>query len=234
MSVEALGGAAARGAAWRMDGGIVKSGDFREADERCEDCLRSGRPELNLAALKLELFPGDVFGASRFLRTLNLRNNSLEYLPSNLDLLACLEILNLSHNKLRAVPALPVSLEKLNLDHNKLAELDASIGRLERLRELYVRNNRLLALCPELSECVRLETFEAGNNLIERFPAGFDSKRLPNLRVVDFSGNPVKQWPWSIQCLQEAHPILTSAEERRKLVKRNLRTKAAVNRKLLV
>ena len=55
----------------KMDGDIVKSGDDQVADERVQECLSTGKNELNLAALQLEFFPGDVF-AVQFIRTLNL------------------------------------------------------------------------------------------------------------------------------------------------------------------
>lgn len=219
-----------------MDGSIVQSGDARETNARITACAESGKDELNLASLNLELFPGDVFGVC-FIRTLNLRGNKLEYLPKTMDLLTNLEILNISENSLRALPDTLGNcskLWKLQLQHNKLTELPDSIRNLSNLRELYINYNRLTVLCDGVTELVQLESLDARHNSIESLPQNFSTKSLPNLRMVNLEFNPLPTMPWSIQCLQDMFPVLTNAEERRRLVKRSLRTRKRVAERLLV
>lgn len=221
-----------------MDGDIVKTGEGAEADARIATCASTGRDELNLASLRLELMPGDIFGIAGFLRTLNLRGNRIEYLPKTVNLLQQLEILDLSSCGLRALPESVGELEsltKLQVQHNKLKTLPLSLGNLAALVELDVSRNRLEALCEELGNLVRLERLDVSNNNIDHIADGIDTTSLPNLRIVNFSGNPVVQrLPWSLQCLQDLFPLLTSKEERRRLVKRNLKTKQRVNEKMLL
>jgi len=203
-----------------------------EVQRRIEEC----DDELNLASLKIAVFPGDIFGI-HFLRTLNLRGNMMEYLPPSMELLTKLEILNLSENGFKMLPDSfggMTCLKKLQLHNNKLKELPKSIGKLENLQELYVGSNRLTGIPDEISNLVYLERLDASNNCLTQLPDSLNSKSLPNLRVVNFQGNGIVAMSWSVQCLQEVYPVLVNAEERSRLVKRNLRIKQRVNERLLV
>eukprot|EP01113_Clastostelium_recurvatum_P004120 TRINITY_DN1181_c0_g1_i1.p1 TRINITY_DN1181_c0_g1~~TRINITY_DN1181_c0_g1_i1.p1 ORF type:complete len:2457 (-),score=612.33 TRINITY_DN1181_c0_g1_i1:74-7093(-) len=118
------------------------------------------------------------------LRTLHLNNNCFANLPLEIFQLPCLEVLNLSHNrlvdsglpvpppgsvlsplrvldvrdnKLRVVPELFLSfpqLQILNMDDNSIIALPHDIARLNSLVELKLNNNRLTGELPVAITCL--------------------------------------------------------------------------------
>ena len=207
-----------------------------EAKYRIEECARHEGDELNLASLKVDTVPTDLFAIKR-LRTLNLSYNILQYLPENFDLLSRLQLLNLANNKLESLPASIGKLgllTKLQVQNNRLKSLPEELGNLVRLEELYVGRNRLTFLFDSIGRLGKLQRMDAESNKIESLPESFTKTNLPKLTVVGFQGNPVMEHlPWEIKCMQDLVPIMTDVQERRFLVKRALKVRRTVNARLV-
>ena len=98
----------------------------------------------------------------------------------------------MSNNQLVGLPTSLQRLNKLevlNLDRNKLRELPAGIGDLIELRNLSVSNNQLVDLPTSMQKLGELEKLNLCNNKLTELPAGIgDLKELSWLYV---SGNPL-------------------------------------------
>ncbi|GBG68196.1 hypothetical protein CBR_g2748 [Chara braunii] len=144
---------------------------------------------LDISGLGLCEMPWDV-GNLRNLRSLCMRNNHLEYLSEELNLLDKLISLDVSSNYLRALPFslnepldnltfLDVSCNRLkelpstlglcltqltilNISYNPLETLPSSIGMLDELRELHGWGTSLLKLPSSLSNLTNLKVLKLG------------------------------------------------------------------------
>ncbi|RCI07265.1 hypothetical protein CU098_010616 [Rhizopus stolonifer] len=94
--------------------------------------------------------------AIRFLNNLSclqLQNNNIQELPSELWRLTSLEELNLGHNQLKSIPkkiSLLVNLKELYLHSNQIDEIPSDIGKLPHLVVLDLTDNQLTCLPAEL------------------------------------------------------------------------------------
>ncbi|XP_062993574.1 leucine-rich repeat-containing protein 40 isoform X2 [Elgaria multicarinata webbii] len=93
---------------------------------------------------------------------LDIRNNSLTYLPDEMEALAKLQIINLAFNRFKIFPnvlyRIP-TLEAILLGNNQVGSLDPlQIKTLDRLGTLDLQNNDLLQVPPELGNCDNLRT----------------------------------------------------------------------------
>lgn len=125
-------------------------------------------------------------------RSIDVGGNALTELPdwflSALALRAGrLEVLNAAGNAISSVPESLggiSSLVLLGLRSNRLTRLPESIGRLKRLKELYVTDNALESLPESLGECSSLVKLQASHNRLTRLPASLGKLgRLELMRV---------------------------------------------------
>jgi len=153
------------------------------------------------------------------LKELNLDENNLNALPSNITDLKNLEVLSLYNNKLGTVGAALVSLpdiaelnlgsngfnvlpdiifqlkntKKLNLSENNLRTISDKIGQLKQLTHLDLSGNLLRNLPKTFVDLIKLSDLKLCNNLIEFFPSALTS--LPLLRTLDLSQNKLRGLP---------------------------------------
>eukprot|EP01094_Clydonella_sp_ATCC50884_P024752 TRINITY_DN6295_c1_g1_i1.p1 TRINITY_DN6295_c1_g1~~TRINITY_DN6295_c1_g1_i1.p1 ORF type:complete len:1306 (+),score=363.41 TRINITY_DN6295_c1_g1_i1:1845-5762(+) len=119
---------------------------------------------LNCARCGLAALSEDI-SSLRQLRSLVLSENRLKELPSSLSLIAVLELLDVSGNKLTTLPNLPRSLQHLSLHHNLIERVPAMIGNLN-LVSLGLAHNKLTALPMEMRKLRRLEFLDVSRNAI--------------------------------------------------------------------
>lgn len=84
---------------------------------------------------------------------MQLQNNNIQELPSELWRLTSLEELNLGHNQLKSIPkkiSLLVNLKELYLHSNQIDEIPSDIGKLPHLVVLDLTDNQLTCLPAEL------------------------------------------------------------------------------------
>ena len=87
------------------------------------------------------------------LEMLDLEDNFLEFLPSNIRSLQELKYLNAARNRIIDIPlelCLLKNLRKLNLERNKLIRLPELMGFMNKLNDVRVGYNRLEVLAEDL------------------------------------------------------------------------------------
>jgi Protein tyrosine and serine/threonine kinase/Leucine rich repeat len=180
------------------------------------DLLRSGQLQgikrLDLAAGLTE-FPIEIFDLADSLEILNLSDNHLRSLPTDLSRLHKLKVIFLSNNDFEAVPevladcpnlsmvgfksnqirvlgeaVLPLGVRWLILTDNQLEQLPRSIGRLQKLQKLMLAGNQLRSLPDEMAACQNLELIRLASNRLEFLPPWLFT--LPRLSWLAYAGNP--------------------------------------------
>lgn len=137
-------------------------------------------------------------------KSLILKNFNLKSLPSKLDLLVHLEILNLSDNDLTSVPEELyelTSLERLHLRNNKITAISVKIRQLINLQILHLGNNQLTALPKEIQALYKLEELHLTSNRLSYLPDEIEN--LTHLKVLDLWNNNLLTLSEKIKHLRE-------------------------------
>ncbi|XP_003788255.1 leucine-rich repeat neuronal protein 4 [Otolemur garnettii] len=176
------------------------SGDNNATSSPCEGLPAAGATALTLVNRSLERLPSCL---PRALRSLDASHNLLRALSApDLSRLPQLQVLTLRHNRVAALhwgPGGPAELHTLDLSYNKLAALPPCPGpALRGLRELELSGNPLQALPPRAFACfpaLRLLNLSdtalghgAQGGIAEAAFAGVDGSPLAALEVLDLSG----------------------------------------------
>lgn len=106
--------------------------------------------DINLTENHLTSLPSELF-QQRHLRTLRLSHNDLQLLPTSLYDCPKLRIVELDWNSLQTIPeefcrGVGHSLEELNLIHNSLTDLPTGLWLMPRLKKLKLNSNSLTKL----------------------------------------------------------------------------------------
>lgn len=126
------------------------------------------------------------------LKVLNLSNNSLHYLPEELNKLPNLKELNVSHNMLsKSTPkqwqwlgnCLSKSLTLLDLSYNELRYIPDQIVKLQNLATLHLSHNLLTTLPAGIGSLRNLKIFTAANNTLTILPGSVKKLRLQSIDV---------------------------------------------------
>ncbi|XP_052774191.1 leucine-rich repeat-containing protein 40-like [Mya arenaria] len=123
--------------------------------------------ELNLGFNKLTSLHTDI-GLYFKLTTLDLRNNMLSDLPSDMASLKGLREIYLSFNRFTVFPAVLYDLPKLEIvfaNDNKIETIDAAgLKKLSDLATLDLQNNNIGNVPPELGLCTQLKSLQLMGN----------------------------------------------------------------------
>ncbi len=134
---------------------------------------------LDLAGCEVNYLPEEL-GELSALQDLQLHNNpNLSTLPDSIGSLSNLEVLDCHYNG--------------GEDFGPLEAIPATIGKLKKLRELKIGNNRVKRLPDSICDLESLEKLQVGNNWILELPAGLG--RLKNLKKLVASLNCFKSLP---------------------------------------
>ncbi|KAM4725160.1 uncharacterized protein lrrc69 [Anableps anableps] len=178
------------------------------------------RTYLNLNSKKLRIVPEFV---SRFpnLSILLLCNNSITFLPTQLQSLQQLTELNLGNNALKEVPVVLSHLEslrKLYLYKNNIHVVSPdAIGHLRNLVVLNLNHNNIQRLPPEIGRLRKLQYFSLLDNNLEELPG--EVGYLTELSEINLTFNNLSWLPQQLyQCrkltkLYAARNRLTSLPE---------------------
>jgi len=124
--------------------------------------------------------------------------------PQLLRLGTSLRTLDLSNNKLKALPPAIsgfTSLKSLTLTSNHLGTLPAELSQLKKLEILVLDKNNLKSLPAGLfSNLTHLKTLSLASNQLTAFPEGLGTLR--HLDAVDLSDNKIRSLPDSVGDLQ--------------------------------
>ncbi|XP_007950669.1 leucine-rich repeat neuronal protein 4 [Orycteropus afer afer] len=181
--------------------GPWEDGDSNATGSPCEGIPAAETTSLTLVNRSLERLPSCL---PRALRSLDASHNLLNALSAQeLGALPQLQVLTLRHNhivELRWGPGGPADLHKLDLSYNRLAALPLCDSRaaLRSLRALHLAGNPLRALQPGAFSCfpalrfLNLSSTELGYGgheaIAEAAFAGVDGRALETLEVLDLSG----------------------------------------------
>ncbi|GBP33756.1 Protein flightless-1 [Eumeta japonica] len=161
--------------------------------------------------------PAELFRLEE-LTTLDLSHNRLKEVPEGLEKAKSILVLNLSDNKIEAIPpTLFVQLTDLlflDLSHNLLETLPPQTRRLANLQTLILNDNPLgLFQLRQLPSLQNLETLHMRNTqrTLANLPTSLES--LCNLSDVDFSKNALATVPDALYSLQNLKRLNLSDNE---------------------
>ena len=149
---------------------------------------------LDLSDQHLGSLPSDVFRFTN-LRELRVRNDDLNSLPPEIASLTHLRLLDMSGNPITLLPerfAELGELEELYLNNDKSLALERDLGilaRLPHLRILHLENDGLSTLPANIGDMRWLEELYLNDNDLNSVPAGI--LRLENLEFLDMHANPI-------------------------------------------
>ncbi len=142
--------------------------------------------ELDLHLNELVDIP-DFFPNLLSLETLDLSNNRLEALPGPICKLKYLKNLDLAYNKIQRLPEKfsdLKSLETLDLSYNILKELSMSILKLTSLKSLVLRDNYISKIPKLIGELKLLELIDLRDNNLSEIPDSIKSLKDNGVRVL--------------------------------------------------
>jgi Leucine-rich repeat (LRR) protein len=145
---------------------------------------------LNLSDNQLENLPTEI-GQLNALQNLNLHHNKITNLPSQIGQLFSLRTLNLSENYLTELPpaiGFMKTLQILDLSSNRLIHLPPEIGQLNALQSLDITQNKLKTLPPEIGQLVNLQSLFINHNQLSCIPP--EIERMSNLQTLYLLNNP--------------------------------------------
>ncbi|XP_030045599.1 leucine-rich repeat-containing protein 69 [Microcaecilia unicolor] len=133
----------------------------------------------------------NIFDGLQNLKILNLNNNKITYIPSQIYRLRSLRHLSLNGNQLKYIPkefGLMEDLFELQLAKNQLVDLPEDIGCMTNLCILCLSRNQLSELPEKLCELKNLKILDVAGNQIQSFPTAIEN--LP-LREFYYEENPL-------------------------------------------
>lgn len=148
--------------------------------------LITNSTKVNLDNNNLSQIPSEIF-SYRNLQKLNLRSNNIQTISKDISKLKRLRMLDLSDNKINLLYARLFDLHKLEtliLNNNRIKSLPYQIGQLKNLRKLCISGNNLSSLPSQIEKLTNLEVLNISNNPLAEFPLEIlNLKRLKSLRI---------------------------------------------------
>lgn len=137
---------------------------------------------------KLEEFPEDLTKVAQTLRNLDLSNNRITILPSNIGNFKSLKTLNMCGNRITQLPpqiGQLAKLETLILNGNLITELPDTIANLKNLKELNLSGNRLQRFPVALTKLRKLDIVDLSSNNLTSIP----NEEIQDLQLTELNLN---------------------------------------------
>lgn len=134
----------------------------------------------------------------RNLRYLDLEDNRLTSLPEEMEYLTDLRDLNLSDNSFEVFPKVVYrlrSLEYLDISDNKIKFINSEIGGITKLISLSLAYNKLNELPQEICNLTSLEALNISHNYLSYLPQNFGNFRV--LKKINVCHNRIQIVPFS-------------------------------------
>ena len=150
---------------------------------------------LNLSNNKIAEIPSQLRKFDK-LEELNLNSNSIVRVPGAIAHLKSLRVLQFSNNLVSDIPtelAYLTQLEILDLAENQISEVPKHIGLLQSLRYFNISKNPIQTLPSELSLCSKLTHLIANTCFLKKVPKELPA--LSELEFLDLTHNSLKELP---------------------------------------
>ena len=138
---------------------------------------------------------------------LDLSDENLTYIDSNIKYFVNLQILNLFQNQIKEIHD-AVSLTKLQelyLSYNRITKIPKEIFHLTQLESLYLYNNKLEEIPKEIGNLTQLKALGLSNNKIKEIPK--EIGHLTQLKTLELHKNKIKEIPIEIGNLTQLQII---------------------------
>ena len=139
-------------------------------------------PSLDLSFNLIEEIPPDLPLCLPHLTVLNLSHNKISAMPDSIFGFIHLRLLDLSYNSLEAIPLTVCclrELRKLDLSHNKISKIPSNINHLKKLDKLNVSHNNIEYLPLSLGNISSLQVLLATDNPLQlEFEENISSAQL--------------------------------------------------------
>jgi Leucine-rich repeat (LRR) protein len=154
--------------------------------------------KLDLAENALSFIP-NFFGQLAKLQELLLSKNRIEYIEAgSLSSLISLRLVDLRENRLESFTEFPDSkqLDTVLLCFNKLKRVEG-FENAKALTVLDLKNNKIVTLSPQISQCIALKTLDVSNNDLSDLPTTL--AHIKSLVRINIEGNPLRSIRQSIR-----------------------------------
>jgi hypothetical protein len=156
----------------------------------------TGSQRLNLAC-GLTTFPAEIFELADSLEILDLSNNALRSLPADLPRLHKLRVLFCSNNQFTELPEVLGQCEHLSMVGFKANQIRHVSGHAlpHSLRWLILTDNQIAELPPELGRCEQLQKLMLAGNQLQQLPEELSAcVNLELLRIASNQLNALPSW----------------------------------------
>lgn len=137
------------------------------------------------------------------LTCLNLSHNKIIAIPLSISHVKNLESLYISHNQLESLPSSLFNLPKLrylDVGHNSIVVIPLEVGFLQNLQHFAISGNKVEVVPKQLFKCTKLRTLNLGHNCISAVPEKIG--QLTQMTQLELKGNSLDRLPPQLgQCL---------------------------------
>lgn len=183
--------------------------------KRIQEAFKSGH--LDLANEGLQEIPSDVFNITG-LEALYLEGNSISTIPPTISRLKSLKTLNLNGNPIKLLPPEILQLQQLQmlgLDNTDVEELPQEINKLSSLEELRLHGTPLVVLPYAVAQLKKLKVLDARETHILNVPLNILNHKNAPQRLRTF----VKSHLSKAEIKKDALLILEDSKETNRLVR---------------
>ncbi|NGX37351.1 MAG: Internalin-A [Chlamydiae bacterium] len=166
--------------------------------------------ELDLSENEITSIPSEIWQLTQ-LRTLRLYGNQLISIPPEIGQLPLLKVFGLSGNQITTIPSeigqLP-QLRALDLSYNQLTIIPTEIGEWTTLLELDLSGNQIAAIPSEIGQLTLLENLDLSHNQLTTIPS--EIGQLTLLEILDLYDNQLTTIPSEIGQLPQLRGLFLS------------------------
>ena len=140
---------------------------------------------------------------------LDLSQNNLIKIPSEMRQMQKVELMNLSYNKLGCIPRILTLMPTINdlaLDKNEIEQIEPSIVLLTRLTRLSLSSNRIARIHPSIFKLTSLNFLNLTDNKIHKIPGQIE--QLTDLVSLGLGSNSLEEVPLEICSLTRLRQLV--------------------------
>lgn len=200
--------------------------DLREIN--LSDCaqLYSFMTRIDFQNNQIEKIHDDFFECLFALEVLNLSKNKIKELPAGMGKLKDLTEVDVSYNQLTSLPAdmadLKDSLIILDISHNPLNGISEAIFKCEKLQDLVAENIGVVSSLAGLKNLKELLNLNLGYNLIENIPEELGDLPLTHLNLSGVPWVPLTSYPSMVMFYKALHENMVTAKIKAEVLKQVL------------